>query len=126
MLLRDHPLMSNKSVPNWPPTWTWTYGEEDKHPRGEIGILKAVFISIVDPADRCFLYIDHEESSYLGCLQFDDHAVCNQVVKLLEGCCNRPIVEIGGLELPGRATGRAGSSGFPKVKQEIYKIGPRA
>jgi hypothetical protein len=102
MLLRHHPLMSHKGVPSWPPVWAWVDGQEDKRPRGEIGILKAVFLSIVEPADRCFLYIDHEQSTYLGCLLFDDHAFCDQIAKLLQARCNRPIGEIGSLELPGR------------------------
>jgi hypothetical protein len=42
----------------------------------------------------------------------DDHAFCDQITKLLQGCCNRPIAEIGGLQLPGRATGRASSSSW--------------
>ena len=72
MLLREHPLMRYKGVPSWPPTWTWTDGLENKHPQGEIGVLKAVALSNIQPADRCFLYIEHEGSSYIGCLLFDD------------------------------------------------------
>jgi hypothetical protein len=99
MLLRDHPLMSYKGLPNWPPTWTWTNGLENKHPQGEVGILRAVSLSNVLPADRCFLYIDHEGSSYIGCLLFNEPAFCSQIAKLLQGCCNRRIAEIGSLEL---------------------------
>jgi len=68
MLLRDHPLMSRYGVPNWPPVWTWMSGGDNKHPRGEVGILRRVEISKVLPANRCFLYIDYEDSSYIGCL----------------------------------------------------------
>lgn len=99
MLLRDHPLMGYKGVPNWPPVWTWTDGLENTRPRGEIGILKAVALSNVQPADRCFLYIEHEGSSYIGCLLFDDSTFCGQVAKLLANHCNRPISEIGSLDL---------------------------
>jgi hypothetical protein len=99
MLLRDHPLMSDRGIPNWPPVWMWTGGLENKRPRGEIGILSGVSLSNVLPTDRCFLYIDHEGSSYIGCLLFDDHAFCKQLVKLLKGCCNRPIAEIGSLDV---------------------------
>jgi hypothetical protein len=99
MLLRDHPLMSYCGVPSWPPKWTWTGGPENNHPRGEIGILREVVLSNVLPrADRCFLYIDHDGSSYIGCLLIDD-AFCSQIAKLLQGCCNRPIAEIGSLNL---------------------------
>ena len=31
----------------------------------------------------------------MGCLLFDDHNFCRQVVTLLEGHCNRSIAEIG-------------------------------
>jgi len=99
MLLRDHPLMSYRGVSNWPPTWTWTVGLENKRPRGEIGILKEVLLSNVQPANQCFLYIDHEGSSYIGCLVFDDHAFCRHIAELLQFCCNRPIAHIGNLDL---------------------------
>ena len=98
MLLRDHPLMSYKHVPNWPPRWIWIDGPEDKHPKGEVGILRAVLLS-KDRVNRCFLLIFHQESSYIGCLLFDNHAFCSQIVKLLKGYCNRSIAEIGSLDL---------------------------
>lgn len=99
MLLRNHPLMSYKGIPNWPPIWTWTDGLENTRPRGEIGILKGVALSKVQPADRCFVYIDHEGSSYIGCLLFDDSVFCGQIAKLLQGCRDRRIAEIGSLDL---------------------------
>jgi hypothetical protein len=72
---------------------------ENKHPRGEIGTLKAVEVSNVPPVNRCFLCIDYEGSSYMGCLLFDDVAFCDQTVNLLRGHLNRPIAEIGSLDL---------------------------
>jgi hypothetical protein len=99
MLLRDHPLMCCYGVSNWPPTWTWLDGPENKRPRGEIGILKAVTLTQITPADRCYLYIDYEGSEYIGCLMFDDPAFCRQIAELLQFCCNRPIAEIGGLDV---------------------------
>src|SRR5262245_30469630 len=99
MLLRDHPLISYRGIPSWPPTWTWTVGSEDRHPKGEVGILKAIFPSQIQPADRCFLLISYQGSEYLGCLLFSDHALCSQTVKLLGGYCNHPIIEIGSLDL---------------------------
>jgi hypothetical protein len=74
MLLRAHPLMSYRGVPSWPPSWVWT-----KRPRGEIGILKAVSLSTIQPANRCYLYIDHEASSYIGCLLVEDIAFCRHL-----------------------------------------------
>jgi len=99
MHLREHPLMSCYGVPNWPPVWSWVDGPENKFPRGEVGILKWVGLTGIEPTDRCYLYIDHEGSRYLGCLLFDDHAFCRYLAKLLDGYCNRPITEIGSLDL---------------------------
>jgi hypothetical protein len=98
MLLRDHPLVSHGSVSSWPPAWTWVAGSDNKHPRGEIGILKPVAKSNIEPADRCFLYIDYEGSSYIGCLPCD-HAFCGQLMEVLEANRNKSIAEIGSLDL---------------------------
>jgi hypothetical protein len=118
MLLRDHPLMSYKGFPSWPPVWLWIYGEEDKGPKGEIGVFRRVVQSKIQPSNRCFLFIDYEKSSYIGDLRVDDSVFCDQITKLLQGCCNRPIAQIGGLELPGRAASHADSfsslSGSPR------------
>ena len=126
MLLRDHPLMSYKGIPNWPPAWTWIDGLENKRPRGEIGILKTVSLSKVLPPNRFYLYIDHEGSSYIGCPMFDDPAFCRHIAEILQFCRNRSIAEIGSLELlelPGRANGRAGSSsGLPEVREQIFEL----
>jgi hypothetical protein len=99
MKLRDHPLMSYHKLHNWPPAWTWIDGPEYKHPTGEIGILRTVLLSKIRPADRCFLLIRYDESCYLGCLLFEDQAFCRHITNLLQQCCNRPIVEIGDLDL---------------------------
>jgi hypothetical protein len=56
-------------------------------------------LSKTRPADRCFLLIRDEESCYLGCLLFEDQAFCRQITTLLQQYCNRPIVQIGGLDL---------------------------
>src|SRR5262245_31271460 len=57
MLLRDHPLMRYHGIPNWPPTWTWIGGFENKRPQGEVGILKTIELSNFQPANRFFLRI---------------------------------------------------------------------
>jgi hypothetical protein len=98
MLLRDHPLMSYKGLPSWPPAWTWIEGPEDKHPTGEIGILRTVLLPKLQRANKCFLLIFYEESLYGGCLLFDDYRFCKQVTQLLQSCRNRSITDIGGLD----------------------------
>jgi hypothetical protein len=97
MLLRDHPLIRYRGVHMWSPVWTRTDGWANRCPNGEIGILRKVMSSTILPG--CFLYIDHKGSSYIGCLLFDDHAFCSQIVNLLQGYCNHPIAEIGSLVL---------------------------
>ena len=99
MLLRDHPLMSCRGVPSWPPTWVWLDGPKEEHPKGELGILRAVLLSKVSQANRCFPLICYHDSSYLGCLLFDDEAFCRQVIELLKAHCNRSIAEIGSLDV---------------------------
>jgi hypothetical protein len=90
MLLRDHPLMSYKGVPSWPPTWAWIDGREDKDPKGDVGILRTTLLSKRQPANRCFLLIFYEGSYYIGCLIFEDSVFCRHVTELLTG----PIAEI--------------------------------
>jgi hypothetical protein len=69
MFLRDHPLMRYRGVASWPPNWTWTGRGEDKSPKGEVGVLRWVSKSNIQPVNRCFLFIDYEESSYGGVLK---------------------------------------------------------
>ena len=99
MLLRDHPLMTYRRLPNWPPVWSWTDGLENHRPKGEVGTLKAVFRSAMQPPNRCFLLISYEGSEYLGCLLFDNEVFCSQVMEILKDHRNRSIAEIGGIDL---------------------------
>ena len=99
MLLRDHPLMQYHGVLSWPPVWTWIGGAENKNPRGEVGILDEVVLSNIRPLDRCFLYVEHQGSMYLGCLLIDDEPCCNQVANLLRCYYKHPIAEIGSIDL---------------------------
>jgi len=60
----------------------------------------AVAQSNIQPSNRWFLFIDFEESSYIGCLTVDDHGFCAQIVRFLQQhCYNRPIAQIAGLDL---------------------------
>ena len=67
--------------------------------RGEVGILRRVEKSSVLPADRCFLFIDYDDSSYVDCLLCSDHVFCSQIVRILEANLNKTIAEIGGLDI---------------------------
>src|SRR5262245_57174992 len=99
MLLRNHPLLSHRGFHSWPPIWACTGGVKNQRPKGEVGILRKVILSRVHPTQRCYLEIDHEGSKYMGCLMIDDHAFCAQIVRLLQDSCNRPIAEIGSLDI---------------------------
>ena len=88
MSLREHPLMYHRGVPSWPPIWTWTGEGEDKSPKGEVGVLRWVSESNIQPVNKCFLFIDHEGSSYGGVLTVDYHAFCAKIVRLLQAHYN--------------------------------------
>ena len=74
-------------------------GGSNKDPRGEVGILRRVEKSKVLPADRCFLHIDYEGSSYVGCLLCSDHAFCLEIVRIMEANLNKTIAHIGSLDI---------------------------
>jgi hypothetical protein len=99
MELRNHPLMSFHDVSIWPPVWVWIDGHEDKHPKGEVGLLKEVKVVNGHPTIyRCFLWMKYQDGTYVGCLLFSDGAFCEQVRKLLQENIGRPIEFIGGLD----------------------------
>jgi hypothetical protein len=99
MFLRDHPLVSYHGLHSWPPAWIWIDGDEKKPTQGEVGTLKQVTTSNVQPANRFFLYMQYEKATFLGCLMFDDYVFCRDLAQLLKGCYGRSIQEIGGLDL---------------------------
>ena len=100
MLFRDHPLLRYRGIRSWPPVWTWFDGsEKNKSPLGEVGVLQKVLPSDVKPADRCFLFINYYDASYVGCLLTDNHAFCAQIVKLLRRCYKHKIAEIGSMDV---------------------------
>ena len=69
------------------------------YPRGEVGFLRRVEKSNILPADRCFLSIDYDGASYIGCLLCSDHVFCSQIVKILQANLNKTIAEIGSIDL---------------------------
>jgi hypothetical protein len=98
MQLREHPLMSYRGIPNWPPVWSRGYFDQAKTVHGEVGILKGIVTHEALP-NRCYLAIDHEEREYVGSLLFDDAAFCSQVAHLLEFYRGCSIKEIGDVDL---------------------------
>lgn len=99
MKFRDHPLMTHRRLPNWPPTWAHFDGtRQDNESSSEIGILKEV-ASYMAPGAMCFLTIEVEQEPWMGVLLFDDVAFCRQITNLLQQYVGRPIREIGDIEL---------------------------
>lgn len=100
MLFRDHPLLHYRGIRSWPPVWTWFDGsEKNKYPLGEVGVLQKVLPPDIEPADRCFLFIDYAGSSYVGCLLIDNPAFCDHLVELLQGCYKHTIADIGSMDV---------------------------
>jgi hypothetical protein len=88
MLLRDYPLMSYHvmsyhGIRNWPPAWTWI-APPRQTAKGRNRNSNKAFLSKMQPANRCFLLISYEESSYMGCLLFDDATFCKHIGELLQ------------------------------------------
>ncbi len=113
--LRNHPRMSYRKVPSWPPSWVWISGSEDKQPKGEVGVLKQVRMVNGHPiVHRCFLWMEYEDGTYLGCLLLDNLSFCKQLSRLLEKNVGRSVKEIGGLDLSylswSRVSVRSGES----------------
>src|SRR4030095_7550716 len=73
---RTHPLLTYWNGRSWPPDWLWCGGFDNTHPRGEVGILKTVFVSLVKPSTSCFLVMEHAGAEYLGEFFVSDAAFC--------------------------------------------------
>src|SRR5262245_28863474 len=99
MLFRDHPLMSGYGIQSWATILILSKGPESSLLTVEIGILTLILLTNIPSTPRCFLYMYHEESSYLGCIFVADVTFFCQIVKIFEDCLNRPISEIGNIDL---------------------------
>jgi hypothetical protein len=99
MELRKHPLMSYRGRPNWPPRWVWLGGKKNERPTGEVGVLKEVSRYSLLSSDGLTLIIEYNESAYMGLLLFDDFGVSRKIHDLLKTLRDRPIAEIGSLDI---------------------------
>jgi hypothetical protein len=99
MKLRDHPLMSYKGAPSWPPAWLWRDGHKTTHPNGEVGTLKQVIPATVAPYTKCFLIMQHCRAEYVGALLLSDPVFCREIYRVLVQNCGETIREIGGIDL---------------------------
>jgi hypothetical protein len=99
MKLRDHPLLSYKGVTSWPPTWLWGGGGRYVHALGEVGVLKDVMLSSVEPYEKYFLIMEHEGRKYIGTLLVGDSSFRQQIYTVLIEHRGKPIQEIGEIDL---------------------------
>lgn len=96
MKLKDHPLMKHHNVPNWPPSYlTPAYRQELIE---EFGILRAVTLDARMP-NRCFLMVEMDGLAYVSGLKFDHSAFRTRFVNTINVHLNRPMKEIGELEV---------------------------
>ena len=91
MKLREHPLMTYRRLPNWPPVWTWMSGGDNKHPRGEVGILRRVEI---DAFSILITKTHHTSGAF-----YADHVFCSQIVRILDCNLNKTVAQIGSLDI---------------------------
>lgn len=95
MKFRNHPLMTCRGTPNWPPTWLI---DDNELLAGEPGVVKYV---IADERDhkKCFLIIEQNGRGYVGLLKFDDSRVCTRIATILSKYTGRSITDIGDIDL---------------------------
>ena len=79
--------------------WTWIGGNGDERPKGEVGILKQVKPVDGQFVNRCFLWMQYQDSTYVGCLLLTATPFCHQLSNLLEKNCGQSVEYIGGLDL---------------------------
>jgi hypothetical protein len=99
MLLREHPLLTHQNSRSWPPAWLYCGGLDDTHPRGEVGILKTVYISVIKPSNSCHLIMEYAGAEYMGTLFVGDAALCLEIYEVLLRHCGKAIQEIGNIDL---------------------------
>ena len=93
--------MSMQGHRSWPPVWAWIGGGPDRHPEGEIGVLKAVRHTVRPPIrwDRLFLVMEDATSLYVGCILFDDEGFCEWLFTELNHHIGKSIEQIGELDV---------------------------
>jgi hypothetical protein len=94
--LRDHPLLKYRGAQNWPPVWTRGTKGMVNTVKGEVGVLKEVYYD-AGRSNKCFLVIDYQLQSYMGCITCSTRSFCTQLTHFLRGHIGRSIEDIGHL-----------------------------
>jgi hypothetical protein len=96
-MLRGHPVMIYKRNRSWPPTWLWRSDNDNTKPKGEVGILRDVIPSTIEPHDRYLM--EHRDAEYIGTLLLSDQAFCRKIFGVLIQNRGKTIQEIGDIDL---------------------------
>jgi hypothetical protein len=96
--LRNHPLLKYRRVRNWPPVWTRGTEGIVKTVKGEVGVLKEAYYD-VGTSTKCFLIIDYQSQSYMGCITCPTRYFCTQLTHFLRDHIGRSIEDIGDLDI---------------------------
>ena len=103
MVLRDHPLMNYRGIPNWPPRWLPRKDAGGEKVSGEVGVLVEAVVSCSSVhngnVSQLFLFMEHHRKQYVAAVLFSDATFCRQVGELMKKHYGRPLEEIGGLDL---------------------------
>ena len=99
MFLRNHPLLTYQNRRSWPPAWLYCGGFDNTYPRGEVGILKNVFPSSINPFTQFFLVMEHAGADYMGTLFVSEEAFCLEMYAVLLRHLGKTLQEIGDVDL---------------------------
>ena len=69
---------------------------------------------------RCFLWMEYEDGTYLGCLLLDNLSFCKQLSRLLEKNVGRSVKEIGGLDLSYLSWSRVSVRSGESLEQVVW------
>ena len=98
MKLRDHPLVRQHLIPQWPPVWVSLDDEDERRSRSVEGVLTEVREPI-SRSDGIVLIMDHNDNRYGSILIFSDLAFRRQVFELLKDSVGLSIQQVGDTDL---------------------------
>ena len=98
MKLRDHPLLRQFLIHEWPPVWISLSGKTERISGKEVGTLTEVRASI-SRSDGIVLIMNYNDHKYGAILIFSDAAFRRQLFELLKDCVGLTIQQVGDIDL---------------------------
>src|SRR5499433_2064071 len=98
MKLRDHPLVRQYLIPQWPPVWVSLDNEDERRSRSVEGVLTEVREPI-SRSDGIVLIMHHNDNRYGTILIFSDLTFRKQIFKLLKDSVGLSIQQVGDIDL---------------------------